>query len=312
MLSISRTISWSSRLCLALALTLAPSALRAQTPATTATPPPQAPSTAAQNPSPMVEHTRTHPRLSKVAPPGDRYTLPLGTLFVPQGLRSNRPATLLFFFHGGDWVPELAASRQRQMAVVLVQAGAGSGSYVQLFKDPTRFLSLIAQAESASHTHFSQIALGGWSAGCGAIRQILLDPTSYERVDRVLCIDGVHTGYTNGTPGPEESDLDASNLQVWLRFGRDAIDGKKRLIITHSEIFPGTFASTTETADWLLREWQLTPHPVARFGPMGTQMLSRVSAGGLTVIGFAGNSAPDHVDEMNSLPEYLHWLERNK
>jgi hypothetical protein len=310
MRSLSRIISCCSSLCLAFAL--APLALLAQAPATAKNPPSQAPPAAAQNPSPMVEHTRTHPRLTKISPPGDRYTLPLGTLFVPQGLRPNRPATLLFFFHGGDWLPELAASRQRQMAVVLIQAGAGSGSYVQLFKDPTRFLSLVAAAESASHMHFSQIALGGWSAGCGAIRQILLDPASYDRVHRVLCIDGVHTGYTNGTPGPGESDLDASNLQIWLRFGRDAIAGKKRLIITHSEIFPGTFSSTTETADWLLRKWQLTPHAVVRFGPMGTQMLSRVSSGGLTVIGFAGNSAPDHVDELHSLPEYLHWLEQNK
>jgi hypothetical protein len=310
MRSISRIISCCSSLCLALAL--APLALLAQAPATAKNPPSQAPTAAAQNPSPMVEHTRTHPRLTKVSPPGDRYPLPLGTLFVPQGLHRNRPATILFFFHGGDWLPELAASRQRKMAVVLVQAGAGSGSYVQLFKDPTRFLSLIAAAESASHMHFSQIALGGWSAGCGALRQILLDPASYDRINRVLCIDGVHTGYTNGTPGPGESDLDASNLQIWLRFGRDAIAGKKRLIITHSEIFPGTFASTTETADWLLREWQFSAHPVARFGPMGTQMLSRVNAGGLTVIGFAGNSAPDHVDELHSLPEYLHWLEQNK
>jgi len=199
-------------------------------------------------------------------------------------------------------------SRQRQMAVVHVQAGAGSGSYVALFRDPARFLSLIAAAESASHMHFNQIALGGWSAGCGALRQILLDPASYDRVNRVLCIDGVHTGYTHDTPGPSESDIDASNLQTWLRFGQDAMAGKKRLIITHSEIFPGT----TETAGWLLHGWQLTPHAVVRFGPMGTQMLSRVSSGGLTVIGFAGNSAPDHVDQLHSLPEYLHWLEQNK
>lgn len=271
----------------------------------------QAPPPAQQNPSPMVEHTRAHARLTKQSPPGEHDPLPLGTLFVPLTLHRNRPATLLFFFHGGDWLPELAATRQRQMAVVTVQAGAGSGSYVRLFQDPTKFLSLVGAAESASHVHFTQIALGGWSAGCGAIRQILLDPASYDRVHRVLCIDGVRTGYTHGTPGPLESDIDTSNLEVWLRFGRDAIAGKKRLVITHSEIFPGTFASTTETADWLLREWKLTPHPVARFGPMGTQMLSRVSAGRLTLMGFAGNSAPDHVDELHSLPEYLHWLEQN-
>lgn len=260
----------------------------------------------------MVEHTRAHLRLTRQSPPGERYPLPLGTLFVPQGLRPHRPATLLFFFHGGDWLPELAVSRQRQMAVVTVQAGAGSGSYVRLFEDPTRLRSLVTAAESASHIHFSQIALGGWSAGCGALRQILLDPASYDSVHQVLCIDGVHTGYTHGTPGPLESDIDTSNLQVWLRFGRDAMAGRKRLMITHSEIFPGTFASTTETADWLLREWGLAPHPVARFGPMGTQMLSRNRAGGLTVIGFAGNSAPDHVDELHSLPEYLRWMKQDK
>jgi hypothetical protein len=124
----------------------------------------------------------------------------------------------------------------------------------------------------------------------------------------VLCIDGVHTGYVNGTPGPTESQIQTDNLQIWLQIGRDAIVGKKRLIITHSEIFPGTFASTTETADYLLREWGLKPHPVVKWGPMKTQILSEVKRGRLLVIGFAGNSAPDHVDELHSLPEYLKWL----
>jgi hypothetical protein len=99
-----------------------------------------------------------------------------------------------------------------------------------------------------------------------------------------------------------------TNVEAWLRFGRDALAGKKRLIITHSEIFPGTYASTTETADYLLRAWGLAAHPVVRWGPMRTQMLSDVRAGGVRVVGFAGNSAPDHVDQMQSLPEFLKWL----
>jgi len=41
---------------------------------------------------------------------------------------------------------------------------------------------------------------------------------------------------------------------------------------------------------------------------MKTQMLSEVKSGGLLVIGFAGNSAPDHVDQLHSLPVYLSWL----
>jgi hypothetical protein len=263
---------------------------------------------AQQNPSPMVEHTREHPRLTKTTPAGRRMPLELGTLFVPEKVAQKSAVKLLLFFHGGDWLPEYAAAQQRNMAVISMQAGAGSGSYVKLFTDPARFLRLIAEAESKSGLRFGEVDLGGWSAGCGALRQILGDPASYERVNCVLCIDGVHTGYVDGKPGPEESKIETDNLQNWLRLGRDAMAGKKRFIMTHSEIFPGTFASTTETADYLLREWGLAAHPVVKWGPMKTQMLSEVKAGGLRVVGFAGNSAPDHVDQLHSLPEYLGWL----
>jgi len=263
---------------------------------------------AQQNPSPMVEHTREHPRLTKTVPPGRRLPLDLGTLFIPEKAQQKQPVKLLLFFHGGDWLPELAVAEQRDMAVITIQAGAGSGSYTKLFEDPARFLRLIAEAQSKSGLTFDEIDLGGWSAGCGALRQILGDPASYARVSGVLCIDGVHAGYANGKPGPEESELEADNLQVWLQLGRDAMAGKKRFIITHTEIFPGTFASTTETADYLLHAWGLAAHPVVKWGPMKTQMLSEVKAGGLQVVGFAGNSAPDHVDQLHSLPEYLGWL----
>jgi hypothetical protein len=263
-----------------------------------------------QNPSPMVEHTRTHPRLAETTPPGLRQKLSIGTLFVPEKLKGKRNVNLLLFFHGGNWLPELAATQQRNLVVLTVQAGAGSSTYEKLFANPATFPNLLAEAQTAAGVPFHEIELGGWSAGCGALRQILSDPASYARVSRVLCIDGVHAGYLNDTPPPAatEPQLEPRNLASWLHFGADAIAGKKHLILTHSEIFPGTYASTTETADELLRQWKLTPHPVARWGPMGTQMLSETRAGNLLIVGFAGNSAPDHVDQLHSLPQYLRWL----
>jgi hypothetical protein len=38
---------------------------------------------------------------------------------------------------------------------------------------------------------------------------------------------------------------------------------------------------------------------------MGLQQLSEARAGKFLVMGYAGNSAPDHVDQLHSLPEYL-------
>ena len=40
-----------------------------------------------QNPSPLVEHTRAHPRLAEETPPGRREPLEVGTLFLPARLR---------------------------------------------------------------------------------------------------------------------------------------------------------------------------------------------------------------------------------
>ena len=47
---------------------------------------------------------------------------------------------------------------------------------------------------------------------------------------------------------------------------------------------------------------------VLKWGPMGTQQLSEAKSGKFQLIGYAGNSAPDHVDQLQSLPEYFKWL----
>jgi hypothetical protein len=258
-----------------------------------------------QNPSPIVEHTRPHPRLPEQHPPGTRHTLEQGTLYLPAKLDSKR--TLLVFFHGGNWLPEVAGAKYK-MAVVTIRVGAGSATYARAFSDPGRVRKLLAEAESQADLHFGRLILGGWSAGCGAIREIVRQPEAYARVASVVCIDGIHTGYKTGKPGPLESDIDTDNLVSWVQLAQDAIAGKKRVLITHSEIFPGTFASTTETADYLLSQLGLKNRPILKHGPMGTQQLSEVRSGRFLLIGYAGNSAPDHVDELHSLLEYLKWI----
>jgi hypothetical protein len=260
-----------------------------------------------QNPSPMVEHTRAHPRLKQETPPGRREKLELGSIFIPERLKNRSRLPLFIHFHGGTWLPEIAAE-QAGAAVIPIQLGSGSSAYSKPFADPQLFQRLLAEAESKAGLKFAPITLTSWSAGYGAIREILKAPEDYARVDRLLLIDGLHTGYVNGKPGPQESELETDKLQIFLQFARDAVAGKKRMIITHSEIFPGTFASTTETADWLLNQLGLKRRAVIKWGPMGTQQLSEVRRGGFLLAGFSGNSAPDHVDQLHSLPDYLRWF----
>jgi hypothetical protein len=171
------------------------------------------------------------------------------------------------------------------------------------------FTSLLEEAERRGSVRLRPITLVGWSAGCGALRELLKQPDAVSHVDRVVAIDGIHTDYVDGKPGPLESRLETGKLEPWLAFAREAVAGRKRLLVLHTEIFPGTFASTTETADWLVRELGLRRRPVARWGPMGTVLLSDTRAGRLRVQGFAGNSAPDHVDLLHALPDLLRMRE---
>lgn len=255
----------------------------------------------AQNPSPMMEHTRAHQRLREETPPGRREALEVGTLFLPAALKIKSTTPLVIHFNGGNWLPEVAAARVGGVAVISAQLGSGSGVYARPFLDPQVFARLIAEAETKAHITFAPITLTSWSAGYGAVREILKVPSNYARVDRVLLIDGMHTGYVDGAPDPD-------GLNTFLQFARDAVAGRKRMVVTHSEIFPGTYASTTETADWLLNTLGIARRATLKWGPMGTQQLSEARRGRFLLIGYAGNSAPDHVDQLHSLPEYLKWL----
>jgi hypothetical protein len=256
----------------------------------------------------MVEHTRVHPRLKQEQPAGRRERLSTGNLFIPARLEKRKRLPLQVHFHGASWVPEVAAARNGWCAVITVETGSGSGVYAQQFSDRDLFRRMLQQAAEKSGVEFSPVLLTAWSAGHGAIREILQVPEYYRIVKRVLLIDGLHTGYAGGKPGPLESDLEPDHLEIFLRFARDAVAGRKTMVITNSEIFPGTFASTTETADWLLAKLGIERRPLLRWGPMRTQQLSEAHMGKFRLIGYAGNSAPDHVDQFHSLPAYLKWL----
>ena len=291
-----------------LAIVVGTSAAQAQ-----ATPPPAA----AQNPSPMVETTRAHERLVQKELGGTTRSFPGPAgkpveLWIPDDVKKNDRFDLVIHFHGTAWLPEQAVARRRNTVAAVLNLGVGSGAYDRAFADPSAFDSLIAgvtrevSAVSGRATRVGRLTLVGFSAGHGAVRAILRDPGHFARVDAVLLLDGMHTSYVpEGTVVEKGGTLDTTNLVAFAAFARAAMRGEKRFVVTHSEIFPGTFASTTETGDWLLLSLGLHRTPVVRWGPRGMQQLSEARAGKFELLGFAGNSAPDHIDQLHAMPELL-------
>jgi hypothetical protein len=276
------------------------------------------PPAASQNPSPMVEATRTHERLAPKELGGvmRSFVGPAGRpveLLVPDHARNRDVVDLVVHFHGTAWLPEQAvAGLDDRTVTAVVNLGVGSGAYDRAFADPAAFDSLVAgvtrevSAATGKPARVGRVTLVGFSAGHGAVRAILREPRHFAKVDAVLLLDGMHTSYVpDGKVLAEGGTLDTTNLVAFADFSRAAVRGEKRFLVTHSEIFPGTFASTTETADWLLRALGLRRTPVLRWGPRGMQQLSEARAGRFELLGFAGNSAPDHVDQLHAMPELL-------
>lgn len=261
-----------------------------------------APQPAAQNPSPMIDSTRAHERLVKKTIDGEQFTIDKAEVLVTPRAAEAHEGDLLIHFHGAAWVPfQAALSTNRPLVVAVVNVGQGGGAYDQAFSDPARFDSLVAQIRS--RIKINRVFLSGWSAGYGAIRAILRNRA--DAIAGILLLDGLHTSYIPPrTPIFQGGKLDAAPLQPFLDFAKSG----KRFVFSHSEIFPGTFASTTETADWLIAQLGLKRTAVLKWGPRGMQQLSEVRSGNLLIMGFAGNSAPDHVDHFHAMPELLDLL----
>lgn len=274
------------------------------------------PQPAAQYPSPMVEHARAHERIPRPDTLRPAFTLS-GVLdrdvpvFVGSAVDSG--ADVLIHFHGAAFVPAfLAQSADFPVVVAAVHLGAGSSVYERAFTDPGTFDALmtqIAELVAAQGIRLSSIHLSAFSAGYGAVRALLRDPETRARIDGVLLLDGLHTDYVpSRLPLAEGGRLNAAKMEPFLAYARRAVAGEAAFVITHSAVFPGTYASTTETADDLLDALGLDRSPVLRWGPVGMQHVSEAGRGRLQVLGFAGNTAPDHVDHLHGLPAFYRLL----
>ena len=189
--------------------------------------------------------------------------------------------------------------------------------YERAFADPSMLPRLIAAiAEGLGQRlddppDIAQPYLSAFSAGYGAVRALLRAEPTVASLDGVILLDGLHTDYVPARiPLAEGGRLETTRLDPFLKLARAAIQGTRRFLISHSEIFPGTYASTTETADYLLQRLALTRTPVPKWGPGGMQQLGEVRRGRFIVLGFAGNTAPDHVDHLHALPHFLEMLSK--
>lgn len=266
-----------------------------------------------QYPSPMVEFIRPHTRVEEGPFVGDRSLLPGifhrdPVLLIPaSGGRDS--VNLLIHFHGSEAIVGHAIQQQRGWVGVSVHLGSGSRAYGTPLEGSGAFEALLVAIAESVEVPIRRVYLSGFSAGYGAVRAILRSEY-YPIIDGVLLLDGLHAGYVpDRTPLSEGGTIDDRDLIAFQRLAADAILGNKHFVITHSTVFPGTYASTTECADFLLRANGIAREPVSREGPLGMQQVAQSKSGNFQVHAFAGNTAPDHIDHLHGLFYFMELLE---
>ncbi|MCO6475657.1 MAG: hypothetical protein J5I94_03505 [Phaeodactylibacter sp.] len=269
-----------------------------------------------QNPSPMVEYTRPHYRVPLDSVPDAGLTVDLpggfqGQLYVPEKWRNARRARLAIHFHGDSRVAQYAIDQQPEPWVLFhCHWGSGSSAYRRPVEEigAGAFLDKVLSAvkETMPEMQIGSVCLSGWSAGYGAVRSLVRDAEAAGRIDGILLLDGLHCSYVpEGKVMAEGGMIDSTQMAPFLDWAKLAAAGEKSFLITHSSVFPGAYASTTETAEYLLQTLGIGRQPRLAEGPMGMQQTSVAGRGKFRVISFAGNSAPDHIDHYHGMWAFL-------
>jgi hypothetical protein len=223
-------------------------------------------------------------------------------------LPSSTP--LWLHLHGAAATVEAGFARIETPGVLVTLTLPGlSKVYADHFADPATFEALlrdvtaaVRRAQPGSAWTAGELTVSSFSAGFGGVRQLLRQPAAFDRIATIVMADSIYCGYI----GPvAEHRVDPALMEGFLRFAHLAAEGRRRMLITHTQQVPDGYASTTETADYLIAAFDGRREPVELAWGPELVPTGRFARQGFEVIGFTGADAKDHLQHLRSLGHFL-------
>ena len=232
-------------------------------------------------------------------------------LFVPEGPLQK---ALTMHFHGAPWFAiDEHVARGIANPLIVFNNGQGSSVYEKPFLDKTRFARWIALAEKWVRANrdpsyrANAVAISSFSAGYGAVREIVRDPKHLARISRIVLCDSMYASHD-----PDGSKrADAEQIGRWVPFGQSAARGERTLCFTHSQVPTETYANSAACATALAMACGLAVGPVEPGTLAATlddrfPLQTRADAGHLHLWGYGGEDAQAHLTHMRHLADV--WL----
>ena len=244
-------------------------------------------------------------------PAGTRVDLGGGaTLFVPDGFKPA-PGTavdVLLHLHGTETVVEPAFVQAHWPGVLITFNRKGlSKAYAEPFSDKTLFPELLRKAiatlkekKLADDPTLGRVVVSSFSAGFGGVRELLKVPEHFARIDGLVMLDSLYCGYSGDL---SRRQVDPALMAGFRRFAIEAAAGRKTFVLTHSAQVPDGYASTTETADDLIRAVGGSAAAARVDHGDGWTETRSSSNGKLLILGFSGVEGVDHMRHLRRIAE---------
>ena len=242
---------------------------------------------------------------------------PQWKLFIPEGYqqRVDERADLLVHFHGHPPVVRNNALWAR-LNVMLVTANYNglSRAYSTPFSDPALFQQLLdeslakvqAEADFPDSLHWDRLVVSSFSAGYGAVREILKQQVYRDKIDALVAADSLYaTTAEDGTPLDEQ-------MVDYKRFAKLAAAGKKTFLFSYSMVPTEGYEMTVECGAEILEHLGIAAKQVESNGLGQLSFNRQASEGNFHYRGTSGTDGEAHMAHLRFIGEFYQNLPVSK
>ncbi|XAM01133.1 hypothetical protein OT109_07050 [Phycisphaeraceae bacterium D3-23] len=246
--------------------------------------------------------------------------LEFGVLYIPDTFAPDDAGQidLLVHFHGGlDILARAIDTHGLNAVMVHVSPGGLSSSYRVPFEEDDALWGRLLDAalahvrardDVAGDADWRQVNLSSFSAGYGAVRELLKREDAVAQIDGIALCDTVYAGYVERDGANVPNPAQVAPFTAFARLAGDAESGKT-LVMTHSYLEPGPYAGTHEVAQAVVDAVGADDRAADEEGPAGMRIVRRATLGRFEVFGVAGDDGPAHMVHLHTVGHWLAMLE---
>ena len=237
------------------------------------------------------------------------------TLFIPSAAKPSSEVALTIHFHSAVWhALQEHVDRGVTGPVIAFYPGEGSSIYAQSFQDPERLkrwmdrtLSELKLRGWPNDSRISAIDVTSFSAGYGAVRELVKSPSAFTLLRRVVLADSM---YGSLMVGIETRTPLAEHVLVWKPLAEAAMKGEKTFAITFSQVPTPSYASSSEMASALVEALGEKFVAVSFANETEYPLLKRFDKGRFHVWGYIGEDGQAHMTHARHLADVWKALDK--